>query len=117
MEVRYGIQISSYGESVWNSVHFYGRAWRYDGDTIVSEDLEHELTSAAAQRLNKHDSDIMIAGFRWRVGSKTNRFESEDDVIAAGMGYLVNLYGPFLKIVERGDPSGLENPVLYVKES
>ena len=111
METRYGIRITSYRGGVPGAIHFYGEAWRYDGDTVEREDLTRELGIGAARRLNRHDWGELVAGFRWKPGMKTNRFDSEDDVITAGASYLTDHYGASIEI-ERGDPWGLENPVL-----
>lgn len=113
MEVRYGIRITSFRGGAPDAIHFYGEAWRYDGDTVERGDLERELGDASAERLNKHDNRGAPAlAFRWKSGMKTNRFDSEDDVITAGMSYLVDRYGSLAETVERGDRSGLENPVI-----
>ena len=110
LATRYGIRITTYTGMALGAIHFYGEAWRYDGGVVERQDLEYELDEPAAKRFNRHDGGVLVGGFRWLPGMKTNRFDSEEKVIAAGTTYLTDRYGSCVRTVERGDAGGLENP-------
>ena len=82
--VRYGISILTYMGTVAGAQHYYGWAWRYDGDEIDRTDLHHPLSSDEVKHFNKLDRQMGQAPY-WQPGYKCNRFLMEEDVVKAGV--------------------------------
>ena len=112
--VRFGIRITSYAGYAPGAIHYYGEAWRYDGDTCERQELERTLTEPEAIKLNRHDrgADALPSGFRWKIGSKTGRFDSEESVIDAGRVYFSEKYGSEVAVIELGAHYDLDSPEL-----
>ena len=112
--IRYGVRITSWRGRAPGAVHWYGEAWRYDGDTIERGSLERSLDDAGAARFNEIDGTWdHVGSFRWRAGMTTNRFDTEEEVITVGLRCLAAKYGA-LPEVEVGSPEGLENETRHV---
>lgn len=115
MAIRHGIIVNSYMGISPMAEHYYGTAWRTDDTHWHTErhDLERTLDEPGAKKLNRLDnregSWTRGSGFRWKPGMQTNRFDTEDAVIAAGITYLTHHYGEEVATIEYGDPVWLDD--------
>lgn len=113
IETTYGIEVTHFLFSIGGE-HFYGTAWKYMNDperTSFSSDdpldlfrheIERPITSPKELAyLNKKDGTRL--SFRHRKGDLTNRFKTPEDVIAAGVAKLTELYGDDI-CISKGDP-------------
>ena len=112
--IRYGVHITT-----WGMTHYYGVAWKYDGtkeersERVEKTDLEKTIGESDAKYLNRIDETMLTPGFRWKPGMKTNRFNSEQEVIDFGVSYLRQKYGDDITCIERGDYFNYDNSYLY----
>lgn len=124
MSARYGINITTWRGSMGLAIHYYGKAWRHnagaprenkrnefdeppprDDMTIYLFDcpVQRVLTASEAVAMNKHDEVSLLTGSTGRqAGDETNRFDDQEDVVAAGIEYLTRHYGQQISI-ELGD--------------
>lgn len=116
LATRYGIKISSFAGIAPGAIHSYGEAWRYDGDKTERHDLERIIGEADAKRLNRLDETAWGGPFRWKPGMKTNRFDSEEAVIQAGIAVLLEKYGDEIVVVELGASYELDSPEIHLPQ-
>ena len=93
MSYRYGIQVTTWvGSVAFGATHYYGKAWRYEGDKRLEEfDIEYPLTQREATEINKADwrSGRFEEGRNmYRKGYIYNGFSSEELVLKHGVRFI-----------------------------
>lgn len=98
------------------ALHHYGKIWCRDEywNHMDGEDIQRVLDADGAAELNKKDNEFSFLGsFNLKRGDKTNRFNTEDDVIRAGIR-LLRSYG-YEGPIELGGDYDEDNTVLSVE--
>ena len=90
---RYGIRTFSFIEISYNATHYYGKAWRLDGNVVEEHQIERILTAAEAVVLTEKENGIIGDKWSWREGMNTGRFDSIQDVIRYGINYIRDKWG------------------------
>lgn len=115
--IRFGIEISSFMFcGAMGAEHYYGEVWwEYKRSGSEKEKLTKPMSTKLATYLNKKDESW---GARYKRGDLTERFDTKNEVIKAGIKFLTEKFGDDI-IIEEG--SGCyapgENDILWQTNS
>ena len=82
---RYGIRVTTYRTVAVQAVHYYGEAWRQDGNELTNFEIERTLDRTSAAELTRSDNRYGGIQYRYHAGETAKRFESRETLLHAGV--------------------------------
>lgn len=108
--IRYGIEVTTFNFSIGGE-HYYGKAWATQDENgkYSNTELTRVMDEDIARKLSVKDRDYHAT---YEAGDTTERFDREQEVIDAGVQYLVERFGENI-VVEVGLPQYRNRRIVY----
>lgn len=114
---RFVIEVNSFTYiGALNAEHYYGKIWWRSKDSktgVETHELQQPMSSKMAAYLNKKDESFH-SRHGYKKGDLTNRFDTEEQVVKAGIEFLLNKFGGKI-VIEEGDWASCDNKIVYPK--
>ena len=91
---RYGVSVETWAGQTAGAEHYYGEVWTDDREEgPMRYRLIQPMTAKMAARLNEKDRQGGLSGTLNKEGMWSRYFETEQDVIDAGVRFIRTIYG------------------------